>query len=284
VKNFAQYLNNLPVNPDVAAKVLNMVESKDFSFQALEDSIKIDPGLTMKILRIANSALYARPKGVTQLQTAITLLGLKTIKSLVILATGASIFPNSKRSPFYTFFWKHSIVTAFVARDLAILINKKNLADDAFIAGLLHNIGQVAFYFADPVKYEALLAVAGESGQRISLLEQAQYDSNHKEVGYDVLTGWNFPTVYTDTAREHGNNHITSEHKQVIILVSTADFLTSNFYLLKDRPEQLSLLQPYLPFLGMTVEGLEQFQKDCLNQLSTDKLFLECHNLFGIPA
>jgi len=282
VKNYAQYLNNIPVMPDVASKVLNMADSKDSSFQSLEDLIKVDPGLTSRILRIANSAMYARQKEVTQLRTAITLLGLKTIKNLVILATGASLFAASKQTPFYHFFWRHSIITAFLARDLAIKTGKRGLADEAFVAGLLHNIGQVALYFSDRENYEKMLIEAGTTGQRISELEEGLYGVNHKTVGHSVLSAWNFPTVYADTAHEHGNNNITSEHKQVIILVSTADFLASNLSLLKDNPKDLNLLQPFLPFLGLSIAALAVIQGEYMGQLNQDKLFLECQDLFNL--
>lgn len=268
--------------PDVAAKVLNMADSKEASFQTLEDLIKVDPGLTSKILRIANSAMYARQKEVTQLHTAITLLGLKTIKNLVILATGASLFASVKTSPFYRFFWQHSIITAFLSRELAIKTGKRVFADEAFVAGLLHNIGQVALYFSDPENYEKLLIDARTNGNRISELEEVAYAVNHKTVGHHVLSAWNFPAVYADVAHEHGNNNITSQHKQVIILVSTADFLASNLSLLKDRPKDLNLLIPYLPFLGLGLDALATIQAEFMGQLSQDKLFLECQDLFNI--
>lgn len=282
--NYAQYLNNLPVMPDVASRVLNLAETKDFSFQTLEDIIKVDPGLTAKILRIANSAMYARQKEITKLQQAITLLGLKTIKTLVILATGSSLFAKSKKTPFYQMFWRHSLISAFMARDLAIRVGTPSVAEEAFVAGLLHNIGEVAFFMADPVRYDQLIAQAIQSGKRLSLLEEEALGTNHRTVGSQVLAGWNFPAVYTDTALEHGNVNITSPHKQVIILVSTADFLAANLDLRKERPEPLQLLEPYLPFLGLWMDALRQFAAGYMDKLASDKLFLECQDLFSLRA
>lgn len=283
MKNYAQYLNNLPVIPDVAQKVLNMAEGgKEFSFKDLEDAIMVDPGLSSKILRVANSALYARQKEITQLHTAITLLGFNTIRSLVILVTGSSLFYKYKKYPFYNFFWKHSIITAFLSRDLALRSGRKNITEQVFLAGLLHNIGQVALFSAAPDKYQALLNDAIRFDKRISALEEERFGTNHKEVGYEVLVQWNFPSIYTDTAKEHGNDNITSSHKQIIILVSVADFLTSNLDMYKNAPKPLELIKNYMPFLGLGPEELSSYQSGFIERLAQDKLFQECQNLFSI--
>ena len=77
---FEIYLKHLPVMPAVSQKILQHAEGgEDISFKELEDLIKLDPGLTAKILKVANSALYARQREITTLQMAITLLGLKNI-------------------------------------------------------------------------------------------------------------------------------------------------------------------------------------------------------------
>ena len=280
--NYEKFLNNLPVLPATAAKVLTLAETKDFSFKTLEETVMVDPSLTSKILRIANSAQFARQNAVTELRTAITLLGLNTIKNLVILLTGSGLFHKTRNSSFYSFFWKHSLLSAFLSRDLALRVGRKEKADQAFVAGLLHNIGQVAFYLSDPVRYDALLLASLEEGRRISLLEDESFGTDHKHVGYQVLVGWNFPAVFTDAALEHGNNNITSEHKQVIILVSVADFVASNLDFLKGQPHPLSLLQPFLPFLGLDLGQLEEFQAGGLDRLAKDRLFQECKGIFAL--
>ena len=118
MEQYEKYLKNLPVIPDVAAKILTIPEdAKNISFKELEELIKIDPGLTTKILKVANSALYARQREITTLQMAITLLGFKNIKSLVILTTASNVFAKQSKTEFYKEFWKHSVLTAFGQRD-----------------------------------------------------------------------------------------------------------------------------------------------------------------------
>jgi HD-like signal output (HDOD) protein len=276
---YARLLNNLPVNPSIAAKILSMAGKQDFSFSALEEVIMRDPGLTAKILKIANSALYARQNKVTRLQAAITLLGINTIKNLVILVTGSSLFAKNWNSPFYTNFWRQSLATAFLARDLALKTNIQAYAEEAFVAGLLHNVGQVALFLHDPAAYEILLERSFHEDLRISRLERDSYGTDHKEVGNEVLSGWNFPEVFSHAALEHGNANVTSTHKQVVILVTIADFIASNWFFLADTPKPLSLVGSQLEYLGTDEATIGVWETDLRGRLEADPFYRECQNL-----
>ncbi|OHE67600.1 MAG: hypothetical protein A2413_08585 [Treponema sp. RIFOXYC1_FULL_61_9] len=256
-----------------------MLEKQDFSFSALEEVIRPDPGLTAKILRIANSALYARQNKVAKLQTAITMLGVNTIKNLVILVTGSSLFKSNWDSPFYAVFWRHSLASAFLSKSLAARTRNPAIAEEAFVAGLLHNIGQVALFLDGPDRYEGILARAIREGRRIGSLEREAYGTDHKEIGNEVLSSWNFPEVYPDVAREHGNDNITSNHKVVVVLCSVADFIASNWFIHAEAPKPFSLLAPSLEYLGMDEAALEAWQTEYRAVLEKDPLYLECQNL-----
>jgi len=276
---FGAYLKTIPVNPSIATKVLQMVEHQEYSFKQLESIIGADPGLTAKILKIANSAMYARQNKVTKLQSAMTLLGINTIKNVVILVTGASLFKQNTGSSFYTLFWRHSLATAFVSRDLALRNGLETLAEEAFIAGLLHNIGQVALYLHAPAAYETLVSDVVKNGRRFSELETAAYGTTHKDIGSEVLAMWNFPAMYSDCAREHGNANITSSHKKIVLVVSAGAFIAGNWFYFSEAPKPYSLLDPLLIHLGIDAPGLEAYQTDFRERLLKDKFYQECQNL-----
>ncbi len=281
--DYTQYLKNMPVIPDIASKILTVAEEKmDISFRELENTIKMDPGLSAKILRVANSALYARQREVKNLQTAITLLGFKTIKNLVLLITASNMFSKSQNIAFYKFFWKHSVINAFMARSFAERARLRQLSDECFLAGLLHDIGQVALHNANPEKYTQVLELAKNEKKRISEIEEALFDTNHRDVGADVLRNWSFPDVYVDSAAEHGSANITSSHKQTILIISIADFVTSNIDLYDDSPLDLSLLHAVLRQTNITEEIVQEYQSSFLDTIAEDKLFQECKSLFKI--
>ena len=279
MSSYARHLSTLPVNPSIAAKVLSMVGKQDFSFSALEEVIMPDPGLTDRILKIANSALYARQNKVTKLQSAITLLGVNTIKNLVILVTGSSLSAKNWDSPFYSLFWRQSLAAAFLAKDLAVRLGMQAATEEAFVAGLLHNIGQVGLFLQEGKVYETLIEKARREDRRVSALEREAFGTDHKEIGHEVLRGWNFPEVYSDAALEHGNANVTSTHKQVVILVTVADFIASNWYFLSEEPKPLELLAVQLEYLGIQAASIEEWQGGLRGRLEADPFYRECQNL-----
>jgi HD-like signal output (HDOD) protein len=276
---YLKHLKSLPVNPSIAAKVLVMLDRQDFSFKQLEEIISADPGLTAKILKIANSALYARQNQITKLQTAITLLGINMIKNLVVLFTGAGLFSGYGKSRFCSLFWRHSLATAFISKELSLRYGLQAMAEEAFIAGLLHNVGQVALFMHDPAAYEDILTEVLTAGGRFSAMEMPRYGATHREVGGALLTQWLFPEVYSDCAREHGETNIASRWKQLIQYVSIAAFIAGNWVYFEDAPKPYHLLDPLLVFLGLDAPGIDAYQAEYLELLKQDKFYQECQGL-----
>ena len=279
---FIDKIRDLPVMPEVAAKVMNLKEGgREVSFKDLESMIKVDLGLTAKILRIANSALYARQREITSLQMAITLLGFKNIRNLVLLVTASGLFPRMKKSLFHPSFWQHGILSAFLSRALSVRCDKGSGAEEAFIAALLHDIGQPVLYENDPDTYEKALEASRLGAMPLVTIEDQMFGTNHRAVGGALLRKWNFPDFYADVAEEHESLNITSRHKSGIILVSVAALLAEQSidkHLLPHKSEILSQLLPYTCVAGMEVDALAQAYSA---EISRDPLYQEHRSLFG---
>uniref|UniRef100_A0A7C3IQF4 HDOD domain-containing protein n=1 Tax=Gracilinema caldarium TaxID=215591 RepID=A0A7C3IQF4_9SPIR len=277
--DYLKGLKNLPINPAISSKVLEMIEKQDFSFKHLETLISADPGLTTKILRIANSALYARQNKITKLQTAISLLGLNTIKNLVILVTGTSLFKQHTGSWFYHLFWQHSLDTAFIAKDMAGNCGLPDQSEELFIAGLLHNVGQIPLYLHKPEAYDSIVKMVIQEGRRFSELEQNIYGTNHRDLGGLLLSQWNFPALFCDCAREHGNINITSSWKKQILIVSNASFIASNWSYFEKNPKDYQLLEAQLKQLGRDVASIRTYEGEYRSILARDSFYKECIQL-----
>lgn len=274
MKAYAKYIQTLPVMPDIAAKIVSIPEDNiNISFKDLEDLIKVDPGLTTKILKVANSAMYARQKEITSLQTAITMLGFKTIKSLVFLVSASNMFKGGKGKEFYQYFWQHSIFTAFIAQNIASRTGVKRLTDETFLAGLLHDIGRAAMYQSDP---EVYMAIRNEDEER------RIFGADHKEIGEAILEEWNFPGIYVDTAREHNSLNITSQHKTIILIVSAADLMSGHY---TDSPlSEINdeMLDAFFMRINLKPDDKEFYLSDFPKQLAETPMFRECSSLFGL--
>jgi putative nucleotidyltransferase with HDIG domain len=282
---YEKYLNNLPVIPEVATRIMGMAEdAQDVSFGELEDIVSVDPGLTAKILKVANSAMYARQREITSLRMAISLLGFKNIKSLVMLVAASSMFARKKGSRFYPEYWRHSINTAFLARSLAGRTGRKDVENEAFLGGLLHDIGKAAFYNASGEEYEQILQQVASEGLVLEDVERTKLGVDHKNLGATVLAKWFFPDVYVDTAREHASRNITSRHKGLILIVSIADLVAQRMGHGLSRPDRDALFSALLPHLGQTEEQIHRFEEKFPEEVREDSLYQQCYDLFGISS
>ncbi len=283
MSKFENYLKQLPVIPAVAHKILQEAEEmEEISFKELEEMIKVDPLLTAKILKVANSALYARQREITTLQMAITLLGFKNIRSLVLLTVASNLWAKYKKTGFYEQFWKHSLLSAFIARELIAKDVKSLVPDEGFLAGLLHDVGQVAMFHARQEEYLQVVEERAKNRGNLKDLEQRLLGATHKEVGAEVLAAWNFPHMYVDAAREHGMANITSEYRTLIITVSIADILAVRVVHGGGNEEKEELISRLLLYLSIPPERTGYYTGDFIEKLLKDPLFVECQNLFHI--
>jgi HD-like signal output (HDOD) protein len=276
-------IKDLPVMPEIAAKIMNMSEERlDLSFKDLESIIKVDPGLTAKILKIANSALYARQREINSLQTAITLLGFKNIRNLVLLVSATRMFPRLQKSRFHAQFWKHSILSAFMAREVAGRCGRKDALEEAFLSGLLHDVGQAVLFNAEPEQYERVLEAEKLGAMLVETIEEQLLGVNHRVIGGDVLARWNFPELYVDVALEHESFNIASSHKSLVILVSVGCLVAEKIVdgaLSEPKREVFLKLSPYTCIAPSEIDGpLDSWHAG----LKRDPLYQEFGSLFGI--
>jgi len=281
MEKFDKYIRNLPIIPDVASKIMAIADDNfNLSFRELEEIIMIDPMLTSRILKVANSALYARQSEIANLQVAIGLLGFKNIKSLVLLITASQFSKELTANKYMNDFWKHSIATAFIAKH--IMHRKKDRANEevAFVAGLLHDIGQVALFQSDPGLYTELLGSTKRLDESVEITEQRFYQVDHREIGASILGRWNFPDVYVDSAKEHNTLNINSRHKKLVLTITLADILSDYIGYGQREGSRDGLLQNILTLTNHTESDVEYFKTTYPDIFEKDPLFRECQRLF----
>jgi len=261
MEEFEKYINNLPIIPDVASKIMSITENNfDISYKNLEEIIMIDPMLTSKILKVANSALYARQSEIVNLQMAIGLLGFNNIKSLVLLITASQFSKELKTSGYLNKFWRHSIATAFIAKHIMHRRKERTNEEIAFVAGLLHDIGQVALFQSNPEDYENLLdSVLQENGE-MEVFERGRYQTDHREVGSSLLSHWSFPEIYIDAAKEHNTLNVNSKHRSMVLTVTLADLLSNYLGYGQREGSRENLLKEVLSLTNHDDSDLEYFK------------------------
>ena len=113
-------------------------------------------------------------------------------------------------------------------------------------------------------------------------LENDIFGADHRAVGRKIMESWNFPAVYADSAGEHGNVNIQSPHKELIVLVSIADNLSSVLHEFGFSDETKKSLDPYLKYSGLKLDQLSYFQDQFMIDMKNNPLFQECKSLFRL--
>lgn len=184
-------VQDLPSLPAIVMELLNHVDNENLDMQELTHKVSLDLALTAKTLRYANSPYYGAMIKVTTVQQAISLLGLNTVKQIVITAALSGCFPENNCKGFnHKDFWRHSNAVAIAAKILAKRLNLNT--DVAFTAGLLHDIGALVLATKYTGAYEAVLLQRLEQAGTQFETEKQLLEIDHAAIGEALAVQWNF--------------------------------------------------------------------------------------------
>ncbi len=221
----------LTVQPHVIAGLLSLDDDSDMSFGKLDHLIRADQNMTTLILKAANSSLYSRGNEIRTLQHAIAMLGFHVVRSLAMVATSQELFKAGNYARFKRLVWEHSIVTAITARDVANRSGHQDLAEEAFIAGLLHDIGKVLLTTIDRKKFIQALDIVQEGKKTYREAEDQIFATNHLALGQKAAEQWKLPVVFTPSLAEHDNAeriqgaNLEETSDQLLCIVAYANYL-----------------------------------------------------------
>ncbi len=208
---------DLPVFSKIAMKIQQeFLKSNDPDVDKVICFIKKDQSLAADVIARANSAFYKGISRVTTIKEAATRLGLTELANCVMLAT-QSINYNSKdkfSQQYMMAMWKHSVATATGSQWIAQRCGYPELANKAFLSGLMHDIGKLLVLKA----FEVLQGMRGQKS-KLSITAKREFLSVlHTEYGFELMTHWNLPEEYCIVCRDHHNDDIDEDN---ILLLAT---------------------------------------------------------------
>ncbi len=193
---------NLPSPPAIAVKILNAVQKDDGALAELGTIISVDPVLTAKMLRAANSPLFSRNGEITDINRAISILGTNTIKNIALSFVIATELSNNEDSSInIDHYWRRSITAAVAAELLTKTMQLEY--DDIFVTALLQDIGMLVISMTKGDAYRDMLKEAQVSHLSLLELEKNQYGFDHQQVGYALLMNWQLPNSITEPILYH---------------------------------------------------------------------------------
>ena len=222
----------IPTLPPIAVKIINLINDENTTASQLAEIIIKDGALTTKLLKLVNSSLYSFKKDITTIRTAISLLGLRSVSSIVLSVSIIDSFRNNSSIFDLTDFWEKSLFTAVTAQLLARHCNLY-FTEECFIVGLLANISYL-FLNQNHSNEFKIISQNDNNIKKISL-ELELFGMTHAEISALILKHSNLPALLWKPIKYHhsSNTNFSDENKeinQIISVLQSATLITEMFY------------------------------------------------------
>jgi len=270
-------LGEIPTLPSIATAIMEKTLNDNVNAKQIAKIVEMDQALAAKVLKIANSPFYRRIKEISTIRGAVVLLGLNVLKSIVLSISVINLFNEKSKNALDLFkFWQHSIACAVCAKAIAKKIFPAS-AEDAFVVGLLHDLGKVV---SDQIlckngEYREVLEAMDRGNMDILELEQHIVGIDHAELGKHLMEKWNIPSILCESVSQHhtipSDSVKTSEVARLSAIVHVADMI-SNHLGLGIVQTQTGFIEPsllgQLKLSSQDIQDISISLKDSIHSLS----------------
>jgi HD-like signal output (HDOD) protein len=218
-------LGDLPSLPRTYQALTQALADPDTSLQKVAKIIEQDVGISAKVLQLVNSAFFGIAHSMTNLQSAVSYLGINTLKNLVLSVEIFRAFKPKRDLPTFSLekLQQHAQLATHIAARLPV---PKHLAEIAVVAGMLHDVGKLILAWKLSEHFEEVLAEALETRCPVYKVEQREDGFSHAEIGAYLLGLWGLPySVVEAVALHHGPNRVPHQNFDAISAVYVANFL-----------------------------------------------------------
>ena len=258
VKKLSAAVEKMPAFPKSVQRILEL--SRDINCQPKELVMVIekDPVMTMKLLRMLNSAFYSFPRQITSVSQSVVYLGMNTIKNMAITFTTMGVLPEKNAAGFDIHnYLLHSLTTATLTRMLGQKFAGDGDVDpaDCYIAGLLHDFGKVVFAQFMPTEFKEALTLSNEKSISLHAAESQIIGADHCLVGAMLVSKWQFSEALADTIRHHHSEFSPDNAVQNCLFV--ADQISKKLSMGNGGSLVVEELSPaYIEYFGDDLDGI----------------------------
>lgn len=241
-------IKDIQAMPTVIVKVLNLMKKPTVSMKELGDVVMFDQSLTIKILALVNSAYYGFSQQISSINIALSLLGIVKVKNIIVAVAMKPMMSNAGDKEL----WKHSIRVAAGCEYLAKLTKIMD-ADEAFIAGFIHDVGKIVLHTTNPKMYEKVISCVND-GADVLDAERKYFDSDHVKTGSLLAKRWQLPILLANIISYHHNPSLSSIPVPCSLVCAVDKLMQENF-----NPNTMD--KDFLKTMGIDFEDLEDLRE-----------------------
>lgn len=206
--------------PTIYLRLQELISDVRTSHRDIADLLSDDTGVSVRLLRISNSAFYGFPASIDTITRAITVIGTRQLSDIVLATSVIDMFNGIDHELVnIESFWRHSIATGTVARILANFRRETNI-EKYFVSGMLHDIGRLAMFMVVPKESQLALTRAYEEQRMLEEVEREIFGFDHADVGGVLLKKWKLPKNLVDAAHYHHQPGKATEQDTIVIHVA----------------------------------------------------------------
>jgi len=222
-------IKNLPTIPKIMFDAISAIKSDPGNVLKISDIIGKDQGMATKILSVANSPLYGMLRKVSSLEFAIMIMGSSELEKIItaISLSNAIKFKSTQNFDEQKYF-KHSLAVGLLSKDIARKLGMAEISGDAFIGGMLHDVGiqLIVKYF--PTEYQKIFSNSNDD-KNFSDLELETLGLSHQDIGAYLLSKWDLPTSLVECVKFHHNPANAVENSNLVTVIHLADNIANKY-------------------------------------------------------
>ena len=215
--------DDLPATPEVALAIMAIVDKEDADVADLAALVPRDPALATRLLAVSNGLYFSAARRITDIRQAVTMLGFARVREIVTTLSVGEMLRLDDANPEMLHTWRHGLLVAGAAKLLARGVGLRS--EEAFIAGVLHDIGKLVFGLRFRDVYWDLVARATETGEPLEALELATWDCHHGTVGSWLLQNWGLSGNFIEPVARHHDPLVVERDPKLWTIVSVANRL-----------------------------------------------------------
>ncbi|MCK5271059.1 MAG: HDOD domain-containing protein [Sedimentisphaerales bacterium] len=263
--------------PEVTMRIIEVVQDERSTAHDLHQIVRNDPALSARVLRVVNSAFYGLPGQIGSIDRAIMLLGLNAVKNIAIAASIGKMFKSSVICDDFTGkdLWTHSVAVGATNKLIASAAGM-SLPDEAFLTGLIHDIGLVAVMQCHAEDVQKIVDIT-KSGVPYRKAEEKIIGANHQEIGIALTTKWKFPRSFQFvTGFHHEPTELALENRMLSVITHISDILCARGeFGMTITVETEEVPQELKDEIGMTSEQLDEISGNIEDELQAVRSLIE---------